>query len=269
MMSPRLALFVFLCILFISLSITPLCAKEYSLDELYKIAIERSERVRIYVEDVCIAMRNKDKAFYSFLPSLSAFGGYTRYSDKKRDRSSSILIQPDDVGYGGLRLDQSLSLGGREFTAYTMSKEGIIKSTYDLTDLKKDYIFLVSFSYYDILRAKKAVEISRANVERLTKHRDAAASRLKVGEVTKTDLLRAEAELSGAKSDLIRAENNLKLTKANLARIVGLNEDYDAEVEKGDRYTFEKRCKSASLSITYQYDEEIVWHCMVNFIRGM
>jgi outer membrane protein len=213
------------------LSITPLCAKEYSLDELYKIAIERSEKVRISVEDVYIAMRNKDKAFSSFLPTLSAFGGYTRYSDKKRDRSSSILIQPDDVGYGGLRLDQSLSLGGREFTAYTMSKEGIVKSTHDLTAVKEDYIFLVSSAYYDLLRAKKAVEISKATVERLTKHRDAAASRLKVGEVIKTDLLRAEAELSGAKSDLIRAENNLKLTKANLARIAGLNEDYDIKEE--------------------------------------
>jgi len=170
MMSPRLALFVFLCILFT----TPLCAKEYSLDELYKIAIERSERVKISVEDVYIAMRNKDKAFSSFLPILSVFGGYMRYSDKKMDRASSILIQPDDVGYGGIRLDQSLSLGGREFTAYAMSKEGIIKSTHDLTAVKEDYIFLVSSAYYDVLRAKKAVEISKATVERLTKHRDAA-----------------------------------------------------------------------------------------------
>ena len=52
-----------------------------------------------------------------------------------------------------------------------------------------------------MLRAKKAFEITSPNVERLTKYRDAAAIRLKVGEVTKTTLLRAEAELSGAQSE--------------------------------------------------------------------
>ena len=44
------------------------------------------------------------------------------------------------------------------------------------------------------------------NVGRLTKHRDAASVRLKVGEVTKTALLRAEAELSGAQSEEIKAK---------------------------------------------------------------
>jgi len=83
---------------------------------------------------------------------------------------------------------------------------------------------------------KKAVDIAKANLERLTKHRDAAAIRVRVGEVTKTVLLRAEAELSGAQSELIRAENNLSFAKAVLARVVGLTGDYDLkEVSEGDQ----------------------------------
>jgi outer membrane protein len=90
----------------------------------------------------------------------------------------------------------------------------------------------VSGAYYDFLHVKKLVQISRANVDRLTKYKEAAETRLKVGEVTKTAVLRAEAELSGAKSDLIKTENLLKLSKALLARIVGI-QDEDFDVKEG------------------------------------
>jgi len=58
-------------------------------------------------------------------------------------------------------------------------------------------MYTVTSTYYDLLKAKKVVDIARQNVERLTKYRDATSTRLRVGEVTKTTLLRAEAELSG------------------------------------------------------------------------
>ncbi|MDP3260332.1 MAG: TolC family protein, partial [Thermodesulfovibrionales bacterium] len=96
----------------------------------------------------------------------------------------------------------------------------------ELHAVKEEYLLSVSASYYEVLRAKKALDIAKANVERLTKHRDAASIRLKVGEVTKTALLRAEAELSGAQSEEIKAKNALELAKAVLARIAGIERDY-------------------------------------------
>ncbi|MBI5027204.1 MAG: TolC family protein [Nitrospirae bacterium] len=203
-----------------------LFAEEYSLDDLYRIALERAERIKLSEEDLYIAERGKDKAVSALLPKLSAFGNYTKYSEDKRSSTGSV-IQPDDSTSWGLRLDQSLSISGRELTAFKISKGNIEKNRYDLYAVREAYLFNVASAYYDVLRAKKAVDIAKANVERLTKHRDAAAIRLKVGEVTKTALLRAEAELSGAQSELIRAENNLKLAKAILARVVGIEGEYD------------------------------------------
>lgn len=210
--------------LFIPMNV--LAAQEYSLEDLYGIALERSERIKISEEDLFIAERGKDKAKSVLLPKLSAFGNYTKYSEDKSS-STGAVIQPNDSTSWGLRLDQSLSVSGREITAFNISKEGIEKSRYELHAVKEFYIFSVASAYYDALRAKKAVEIARANVERLTKYRDAASVRLKVGEVTKTDLSRAEAGLSGAQAELVKAENNLKLTRAVLARVVGLNGDFE------------------------------------------
>lgn len=170
----------------------------------------------------------KDKTLSMLLPKFSTFANYTGYTEDKLSPTGSV-IQPDYFTSWGLKLDQSLSLSGREFTALKISKENIEKNKYDLNAVKEAYLFSVSTAYYDVLRAKKTLEIARANVERLIKHRDAAATRLKVGEVTKTALLRAEAELSGARSELLKAENNLSLTKAVLTRVVGIDEKYEVK----------------------------------------
>ncbi len=208
-------------------------ADEYSLDDLYRIALERSERIKISEEDLFIAERGKDKAMSVLLPKLTAFGNYTRYTEDKYSSTGSV-IQPDTSTSWGVRLDQSFSLSARELTALRVSKENIEKNIYDLRAIREEHLLNVSVAYFDVLKSKKAVEIAKANVERLTKHRDAAAVRLRVGEVTKTTLLRAEAELSGAQSEEIRAQNRLDLTKAILSRLAGIEGDYGIKESSAD-----------------------------------
>ncbi|MEW5949744.1 MAG: TolC family protein [Thermodesulfobacteriota bacterium] len=239
------ARFVFLALVLIfpaaALTVNrPAAALEYSLDDLYRMALERAERIKISEEDLYITKRGKDKALAVLLPRLSAFGDYTRYSDDKTS-NSGFIIQPEDSTSWGLKLDQTLSLSGREVTAFNISKENIEKSRYDLYAAKEEYLFGVSSAYYDVLKAQKAVEIAGANVERLTTHRDAAAIRLKVGEVTRTALLRAEAELSGAQSELVKAKNSLKPAKAALARLTGISEDYELKQPVVETETFKDR----------------------------
>lgn len=204
----------------------PSYAEEYSLDDLFRIALDRAERLKISEEELQIAERGRDKAVSVFFPKISTFGSYTKYSTDRK-ASTGIIIQPDESISWGLRLDQSLSLGGREIAALNISMYGIERSKYDVQTAKEEYLLKVATSYYDVLKAKKAAEIAKTNLKRLKKHRDAVAVRLKTGEVTKTDLLRAEAELSGAQAELARAGNNIRLAKAVLARVVGLIGEFD------------------------------------------
>lgn len=223
----------FFIVMFILTSTNLSIAMEYSLEDLYRIALERSERVKVSEEDLYIAERDKDKAVSALLPRMSVFTSYTMFSEDKKS-TTGFVIQPDYTTSWGLRLDQSFSVSGREITALNISRENIEKSRFDLQAVKEAYLYNVASAYYDVLLAKKAVEIARSNFDRLTKHRDAAAIRLKVGEVTKTDLLRAEAELSRARAELVKSENNLRLTKAILARITGISGDYDIKEATGN-----------------------------------
>ncbi|MEK7307618.1 MAG: hypothetical protein AAB089_00970, partial [Nitrospirota bacterium] len=68
------------------LILAPLSAypKEYSLEDLYVIALEKNETIKIAEEDLYISKRGKDKAIAVFFPTLSAYGTPTRYSEEKQ-----------------------------------------------------------------------------------------------------------------------------------------------------------------------------------------
>jgi len=225
MMIGRLYLTVILLVIFVTTIPVCLYAKEYSLEDLYRVALERAERIKLSEEDLYIAKTGKDKAVAALLPQLSAIGNYTKYTTEKYN-DTGTLLQPNSATSWGLSANESLSLSGRELTAFNISKENIVKSQYDLYAIREGYILTIASTYYDVMKAKKALDIAESNLERLSKYRNAAEKRLKVGEVTKTVLFRAEGELSGARSDAIKAVNALELAKAVLARTVGIEGDF-------------------------------------------
>ncbi|MBI4844687.1 MAG: TolC family protein [Nitrospirae bacterium] len=200
-------------------------AEEYSLDELYSIALQNSNAIKIVLEDTHIAEQDRERAMSALIPTLSAFGSSTGNADG----GGSI---PDQSNAWGLKIDKSLSLSGKELTALKIAEDSIIRRGFDLDAAKEAYLLKVASAYYGVLKARKAFEMSGSNVDRLTKHRDAAQTRLRLGETTKTVLLRAEAELSGAHSDLIRAENALKLAKLVLERTTGIKGGYNLKEDQ-------------------------------------
>ena len=264
----RLYLSVILLILFVTTIPVCLYAKEYSLEDLYRVALERAERIKLSEEDLYIAKTGKDKAVAVLLPRLSAFGSYTKYTTEQYN-DTGTLLQPNSATSWGLRADESLSLSGRELTAFNISRENIVKSQYDLYATREGYLLTIASAYYDVMKAKKALDIAESNLERLSKYRNAAEKRLKVGEVTKTVLFRAEGELSGARSDAIKAVNSLELAKAILARTVGIEADFqlkettseDMQISPESSFqelAFSQRADLKSLEIQKKMAEEQV-----------
>lgn len=200
-------------------------AQEYTLDRLYPIALEYAEKIKLSEEDLIISEANRDKSLSSLLPKISTYAGIAKYTDEKKT-STGLLLQYEETSNWGVRLDQSISLGGREIKALNMSQENIQKSRFDLASMREEYLYTVSSAFFDVLRAGKAVDIAKSNLERLGKHKTAAETKLRVGEVTKTALLRAQAEFSAAKSERVKAENGLKLSRAILSRLTGIAGDF-------------------------------------------
>jgi len=208
-------------------------AQEYSLRDLYAEAVKNSEKIKYAEENLYIAQMGRMKAWAVLLPKVTAFGSYNRYSEAIFTVSGAVL-QPNEGGNWGVRADESFSLSIRELDALKISGQLVTKSEFDLENTKSDFILSVATAYYDTLKTKKALEIAAANVERLTQYRFFVEKRLKVGEVTRTALLRADGELSGAQSDYLRATNAFQLARAALVRVTGIEENFRLKEEALD-----------------------------------
>ena len=222
----------FMVVLAVAFIFTPqVMAREYKLNEIYQQALKSSEKIEMAREDIYIAQMGKNKAWSLLIPRLTAYGTYNWFTEDKYS-VSGILLQPDKSATWGVRADQSFSLSARELDALKIAGQSITKSEYDLDTAKADFVLAVASYYYDVLKAQKALEIANANLERLTQYHRFVETRVKVGELTKTALLRAEGELSGAKADYLRAANALQLTRATLARVAGVEKDFSLKDEK-------------------------------------
>jgi outer membrane protein len=205
--------------------------QEYALKDLYQQALKNSEKIKYAQENIYIAQMGKSKAWSLLIPRVTAFGAYNNFTEEKYSPLAGV-IQPKQSGTWGVRADQSFSLSVRELDALKIAGQSISKSEYDLAAAKSDFVLAVASSYYDVLKAKKGLEIAAANVERLTQYRHSAERRVKVGEATKTALLRADGELSGARADYLRATNALYLTRAALVRITGVEDTFRLKEEE-------------------------------------
>jgi outer membrane protein len=200
-------------------------AREYALSDVYTEALKNSEKIKIAQENLYIAQLGKNKAWSLLMPRVTAFGTYNHFTERKTT-ISGVLIQPDESGNWGVRADESFSVSFRELNVLKIAGQTITKNEYDLDATKADFILAVALSYYNVLKAKKSLEIASDNLARLSQYRDSVEKKLKVGELTKTSLLRAEGELSGARSDYLKATHALDLYRLVLIRMTGIEENF-------------------------------------------
>ena len=125
-----------------------------------------------------------------------------------------------------MRFDQSFTLNGKEISALNISKDHISRREQDLNTTRENLLLDVATAYYNVLRAQKGWEIAKASVQRLEKHKESVNARLKVSDVTLTDMYRAESELSDARAKLIEDKNRFILSKSALRTLVNIPPDF-------------------------------------------
>ncbi len=222
-------------------SLLPFFSYGLTLEEAVKIGIKNNRELKSYKEDIEIAkyQLKEDKQLY--MPYISGSYRYTFLKDtpymslpagsflpvplsfkqnEKNYYSFSVAI-----GYplytGGVREAKikisSLDIKGKNYLY--KEKENKIKS-----DIKK--------AYYDVLMAKKLVQIYKKELEAVKAHLRTVKGFYEEGLVAKVDLLQAQVRISEVKRDLRKAEGNLRVAKSRLAVLLGKDIDYQFSVEE-------------------------------------
>jgi outer membrane protein TolC len=223
----------------------------YTLQDLCREANENAETIKIAGDDVFIAEQDKKRALSVLIPKATLYGSYLNYRDEDVFSPDSNIL--------GAKLTQTFTLNGRELIAYDVTKKGIEKAEFSKESTRADYLFQVSQSYFQTLSAKRAVEIAQADVERLQTHKNSVQEKLSVGNVTKTALYRADAELSRSLTDKIVAENGVGQSKATLVRLAGIEDDFRVsadDVQNIDDFTITlDEIKTQALKTRYEIKE--------------
>lgn len=194
-----------------------------SLDEAYKMAMASHESIKIASEIVDQSDSNVTKALSSALPKIYAEGAYTAFSEQKN--SGALVLQPESAKRFDLRLVQPVYTGGREWAARRAAKIAYDKTNAYFNASRENLVRAVARAYYNQLKAEKDLEIKQAALKRAEERSKVAAARFKVGEVTKSAVLRADALVAGAEAELIKAHNDLQSAKDILKRMLGADRE--------------------------------------------
>ncbi len=212
----------------------------YTLEEIYRIALEKSEDVQMADENIKQSKGQLIQARSMLLPKLNL--DYTRTHYNKEITLEipgmegmmgmtgvSFEIFPQDTYTATTTLIQPIYMGGMQWASY-----GQAKSFHKLTQLstakaKQELLFVVSALYFQILKAEAELEITNKSLDLAKKQLDIAKALFDAGEVTTTSVLRAELDLTNGERLLIQQQNNLKILKKQFSTIVGLTGDFILE----------------------------------------
>lgn len=200
----------------------------YTLRDLCQAANKNAESIKISYDDVAIAEQEKKRALSVLIPRATSFGSFTEYRNPTQSSPSTATL--------GVKLTQSFTLNGKELIAYDVTKKGIERSEFSLESVRSDYLLQVAQAYLETLSAERLLEIADADVQRLDTHKQSVQEQLSVGSVTKTDLYRAEAELSRSMTDRVVADNGLIQNRARIVRLAGIKDDFSISAKDIRRF---------------------------------
>lgn len=202
------------------------------LEESYQLAVANDEQVKIAGSELAKAQLLPWRAITLLTPRADILGVYTRNKEEIAFTQQSTLpgqtgtpsvIRPLESWQGTFVLTQPV-FHPAFLPTLQLGKDSIQQNTQNYGFTISEVLFGVARAYYDVLRAREQVRVA-ADTLKLTKDDlKQAEARFRVGEVTKTDVLRAEVGVAQAERTLIANRNILQLTIATLARVVGIPE---------------------------------------------
>ncbi len=111
--------------------------------------------------------------------------------------------------------------GGANRMMVDIQKETVLGTRQDLVSAEQDVLLGAVQAYLNVQTAREFVNLRQSNVRVLTQELRAARDRFDVGEVTRTDVSLAEAQLASARSLLAVAQGNLATAEAAYLVAIG------------------------------------------------
>ena len=251
------------------------------LEEAYQLALTNEEQVKIAERELAKAQLLPWRAISLLTPRADIAGVFTRNKEEIAFTQQQTLpgqagtpsvIRPLESWQGTFILTQPI-FQPSFLPTYRLGKETVQQSKQQYGFTVREILFGVARAYYDALRSREQVRVARDTLKLTKDELKQAQARFRVGEVTKTDVLRAEVEVARAERTLIANQNILQLAFATLARVVGIGEPlrvaeptppvsrgepYERLVEKAYSQRQDVRAQASAVEVTRERKNQVL-----------
>lgn len=169
------------------------------------------------------------QALSGVLPTIEATGSYGRLDDKTTFNAAtfspgapSVKIDSKlDPVAAQIEFSQPLFSGFRNLNAIKAAAARVRAGGARLAAAEQSALLAAANAYFDVVRDEQIYAANANQVDVLKRQTEEAQARLRVGEVTKTDVAQAEARSARARAGLALAQSSLSASRATFAETVG------------------------------------------------
>jgi outer membrane protein len=161
------------------------------------------------------------QALAGYRPRVSAtanLGAQYTETEFSTGGTSRGWTQPRGVGVTG---QQTLYNGFQTANRTRAAESAVFAARETLRVIEQTVLLDAATAYMNVLRDTAILEVQRSNVRVLGETLRQTRDRFNVGEVTRTDVAQAQAQLAAGQSQLLGAESTLASSRAIYRRVVG------------------------------------------------
>ncbi|MCD6118165.1 TolC family protein [bacterium] len=217
----------------------------FNLKQSIETALEHNSTLAQTKQDVFAARAKLGEARTGFFPKVTGNGNYTKldvapfmpgkifanFSGAPADAfPKRIPIGQDKIYSFGIRIQQPIFTGFKVVNGYKIASEGVKMADAQMQKSEGDVTFQVIESYWNLIKAREFVTVSREAVEQMKSHVKDLENMFSLGMVTKNDLLKARVQLSSMEISSMRAANGEELAEKAFCNVMGIPLDTEVEL---------------------------------------
>jgi outer membrane protein len=189
------------------------------LEECSQMALSNRPDIFIADKSIQIALKDEKITASSFYPQIGAnFDLYRRGDDPT---VSGSRLQDRSEWRAGVQLEWTLFEWGRTHYAHKQAGQRTRQLMAEYEDLLGNVVFQVKSSYLNIDESRDRITVARQALEEARESYRMAVARYEAQVGTNTDVLDAQAKLTGAEANLIRANADYLKSLASIYNAMG------------------------------------------------
>lgn len=219
---------------------------ELSLEQSIEYALQNNPSVKIANADKERSAWGVSEAKAGKMPSISLGSSYNYQGNSGQDSLNNSL-----------RMNWQLYSGGRTEAQIDQAKINVSAADLNVEKAKQQLTLDTTTAYYSVLQSKNMLSVNEETVDNLKAHLNIVQAKYEAGVVAKSDLLRAEVEVSNAEQNLIKAQNQRDLAVTSLLNTMNMDANTELQLDGDLQYKADPRTLDESIAMARHNRPEV------------